>query len=109
MAADQGSSGSSEASVDYQEIVVTDDGGVRTILLNRPHKYNAITLQVHTHVVYVEGLIHMHDGTSIIHVHVQCHLARVRHGNKPNHTLHQLFEVKHSAGLSMRELKCFPS
>ena len=31
---------------EYQEIVVSDDEGARTILLNRPHKYNAITLKV---------------------------------------------------------------
>ena len=30
----------------YKEIVVTDDGGARTILLNRPSKYNAINYQV---------------------------------------------------------------
>ena len=30
----------------HQEIVVTDEGGVRTILLNRPHKYNALNYQV---------------------------------------------------------------
>lgn len=34
---------------DYKEIVVTDEGGARTILLNRPAKYNALNYQVHTH------------------------------------------------------------
>ena len=47
MAADLSSAGSNaSASAEYQEIVVTDEGGARTIMLNRPHKYNAITLQV---------------------------------------------------------------
>ena len=47
MAADQSSAGSDAgSSAEYQEIVVTDEGGARTIMLNRPHKYNAITLQV---------------------------------------------------------------
>ena len=45
--ADQSSTGrNTESSAEYQEIVVTDQGGARTIMLNRPHKYNAITLQV---------------------------------------------------------------
>ena len=45
--ADQGSAGrEADTSSDYHEIVVSDDGGARTILLNRPHKYNAITLKV---------------------------------------------------------------
>lgn len=30
----------------YKEIVITDTGGARTILLNRPSKYNAITYKV---------------------------------------------------------------
>ncbi len=30
----------------YKEIVVTDEGGVRTILLNRPAKKNALNYQV---------------------------------------------------------------
>ena len=34
------------SSTDYKEITVTDDGGARTILLNRPSKYNAINYQV---------------------------------------------------------------
>lgn len=36
----------------YKEIVVTDEGGVRTILLNRPAKKNAINYQV-SHVRYI--------------------------------------------------------
>ena len=35
------------SSTDYKEIVVTDDGGARTILLNRSGKYNAINYQVY--------------------------------------------------------------
>ena len=47
VAADQSIAGSdASSSAKYQEIVVTDEGGARTIVLNRPHKYNAITLQV---------------------------------------------------------------
>ena len=40
---------SSSGGGSYQDIVVSDSGGARTILLNRPHKYNAITLQVNIH------------------------------------------------------------
>ena len=50
MSADQTSSSAatdpSSGGSSYQDIVVSDSGGARTILLNRPHKYNAITLQV---------------------------------------------------------------
>ena len=35
----------------YKEIVVADDGGARTILLNRPAKYNAINYQV-VYIIY---------------------------------------------------------
>jgi peroxisomal 3,2-trans-enoyl-CoA isomerase len=58
MAADQGSSSSGggvgseppASGGEYQEIVVTDEGGARTILLNRPHKYNAMNLQMYREV-----------------------------------------------------------
>jgi peroxisomal 3,2-trans-enoyl-CoA isomerase len=49
MSADQQSSSAAtdpSSGGSYQDIVVSDSGGARTILLNRPHKYNAITLQV---------------------------------------------------------------
>ena len=51
MSAEQASSSSSSSgeagpSGGYEEIAVTDEGGARTIMLNRPHKYNAITYQV---------------------------------------------------------------
>ena len=36
---------------DYKEIIVTNDGGARTILLNRPAKYNALNYQVCHHCV----------------------------------------------------------
>lgn len=36
----------------YKEIVVTDNGGARTILLNRPAKYNAINYQVVYNILY---------------------------------------------------------
>ena len=52
MATDKSSSetaGSNSASSSGY-IVVTDSGGARTILLDRPHKYNAITLEVPTMV-----------------------------------------------------------
>lgn len=45
-----GTSGDTSAAAaegDYQDIVVTDNGGARTILLNRPQKYNAITFEVY--------------------------------------------------------------
>ena len=35
------------ANKDYKEIIVSDDGGARTILLNRPAKYNALNYQVY--------------------------------------------------------------
>lgn len=49
-AADKGSSGDKETgtSAQYQDIVVTDEAGARTIMLNRPQKYNAITLKVYS-------------------------------------------------------------
>jgi peroxisomal 3,2-trans-enoyl-CoA isomerase len=51
VAADQSSAGSDAgSSAEYQEIVVTDEGGARTIMLNRPHKYNAITLQMYQEI-----------------------------------------------------------
>ena len=43
---------SSPSTEDYKEIVVTDDGGARTILLNRPAKYNALNYQVSAHSFY---------------------------------------------------------
>lgn len=43
---DTGSQSSSTDLAQYKEIVVTDNNGVRTIMLNRPAKYNAITYQV---------------------------------------------------------------
>ncbi len=43
---DTGSQSSPTDSTQYKEIVVTDNDGVRTIMLNRPAKYNAITYQV---------------------------------------------------------------
>lgn len=45
-----GTSGDTSAAAaegDYQDIVVTDNGGARTILLNRPQKYNAITFEMY--------------------------------------------------------------
>ena len=39
-------SGEAGPSGGYEEIAVTDEGGARTIMLNRPHKYNAITYKV---------------------------------------------------------------
>ena len=49
-AADKGSGSSGDrdtgTSTQYQEIVVTDEAGARTILLNRPQKYNAMNFQV---------------------------------------------------------------
>ena len=46
--AEQSSKGASKetSTAQYQDIVVSDDGGTRTILLNRPSKYNAITFEV---------------------------------------------------------------
>ena len=43
---DEKPSASSSSGGDYKEIVVTDDGGARTILMNRPAKYNALNYQV---------------------------------------------------------------
>ena len=46
-AADKGSGGrDTGTSTQYQEIVVTDEAGARTIMLNRPQKYNAMNFQV---------------------------------------------------------------
>ena len=39
----------SSSGQEYKEIVVTDDGGARTILLNRPSKKNALNYQVWPH------------------------------------------------------------
>ena len=64
MAADKSSSetassNNASSSGDYQDIVVTDSGGARTILLDRPHKYNAITLKVPT-MVHLAYLLNVH-------------------------------------------------
>jgi peroxisomal 3,2-trans-enoyl-CoA isomerase len=53
MSADQQSSSAAtdpSSGGSYQDIVVSDSGGARTILLNRPHKYNAITLQMYREI-----------------------------------------------------------
>ncbi|XP_064394868.1 enoyl-CoA delta isomerase 2-like [Halichondria panicea] len=47
---DTGSQSSSTDLAQYKEIVVTDNNGVRTIMLNRPAKYNAITYQMYSEV-----------------------------------------------------------
>lgn len=41
----------SSQSSEYKDIAVTDKNGVRTILLNRPSKYNALTYQVNSSTV----------------------------------------------------------
>lgn len=46
MAAEQRTSHESVALSDYQDISITDQGGARFIILNRPHKLNSLTYQV---------------------------------------------------------------
>lgn len=43
---------------DYKEIIISDDDGARTILLNRPAKYNALNYQVHKYMtLYWIGIL----------------------------------------------------
>ena len=46
MSSDDGESSKQESASQYKDIVVTDEGGARTILLNRPAKKNALNYQV---------------------------------------------------------------
>lgn len=41
---------------EYSTIVVTDDGGARTIMLNRPAKLNALSYEVCSEMIFFESI-----------------------------------------------------
>lgn len=59
-----GEGSADSATSDYKEIIVTQEGGALTILLNRPNKYNALNYPMYTEVQ--QALINAGENESVV-------------------------------------------